>query len=105
MDVVQQSAQCNEAQLVVDELGNTVVPCYDWSTFLISRFKKLPGIKKGHHFRIPDTEPGVVYVKSGSDGEEKRHSILKPSVTIAVDEFPELLEPAGSNSPETVVSP
>ena len=68
---------------------------YDWSTFLHSRFRKIPGIKKGHHFRILSSEPGVVYVKERSDGAETKHELLRRDVTIDTEELPFVVEPAG----------
>ncbi len=75
-DVVQKSAKCNEAQLgmwylyriidfkscfglVVDENGKVIVPTYDWISFFATRFKKLIGIKKGHHFSFISSQPGM----------------------------------------------
>ena len=43
-EVVQHSGKCNEAQLVVDEMGDVIVPTYDWVSFFASWFKKLPNI-------------------------------------------------------------
>ena len=40
--VVNNSATCNAAQLVVDENGNVIVPTYDWVSFLAPIFKKNP---------------------------------------------------------------
>ena len=76
-EVVKRSAWCNEVQLVVDAEGRTVVPTYDWKSFLPTWFKKLPNLKKYHHFRMSSLEPGVVFTKERADGSEKSHSILK----------------------------
>ena len=64
----------NEAQLVVNQQG-TVVPMIG---FLAPYFKKLQGIKKGHHFTIKSANPGDVFVKDRADQTiAKKHSLLK----------------------------
>ena len=83
--VVNNSAQCNFAQLVCTEDGTTVVPVFDWSSFFATRFRKLPGIKKIHHSRFPSSDPGVVYVKTHSDEEEVKFNLLKKSSQMSPD--------------------
>ena len=41
---VDESAQCNKAQLVCSTDGSVIVPTYDWVSFFATRFKKVPGI-------------------------------------------------------------
>ena len=95
-EVVQRSGRCNEAQLVVDEKGNVVVPTYDWVSFFASRFKKLPNIKKGHHFKFSSTHPGMVYVKERiDDTSEKQHNLLKDGASFSASELPDVITPAG----------
>ena len=95
-EVVQKSGRCNEAQLVVTEDGGMIVPTYDWISFLAPKFKKLSGIKKGHHFRFPSSEPGVVYTKErADDNTEVRHNLLKDGATCDDTELPDVIEPAG----------
>ena len=94
--VVNNSASCNTAQLVVDEVGNTIVPFLDWVSFLAPVFKKLPGIKKLHHFRFNSSEPGVVYTRTHCDQAEKKRTLLKkdgPEVT--EEDFPCRITPSG----------
>ena len=95
--VVNNSAQCNFAQLVCTEDGTTVVPVFDWSSFFATRFRKLPGIKKIHHLRFPSSDPGVVYVKTHSDEEEVKFNLLKKSSQMSPDpsEYPERVQPKG----------
>ena len=62
--------------------------------FFSTRFRKIQGIKKGHHFRITAAEPGVVYMEA-SDGQEKKHTLLKPGVQIVQDELPTVIQPEG----------
>ena len=59
-EVVQKSAKCNEAQLVSDEHGGVIVPTLDWITFFAPKFRKMIGIKKGHHFRFSSSHKGEV---------------------------------------------
>ena len=94
--VVNNSASCNAAQLVVDEVGNTIVPFFDWVSFLAPVFKKLPGIKKLHHFRFNSSQPGVVFIKTHCDQPEKQHTLLKKNgPVVTVDDFPCRITPSG----------
>ncbi len=43
--VVNKSAKCNYAQLVVSEDGSTLVPTFDWTSFFALHFEKLPSIR------------------------------------------------------------
>ena len=61
----------NKAQLVATHDGRVIVPVYDWSTFLGQYFKKIPNIKKLHHFRFSNNEPGVVYCRAYSSSPEQ----------------------------------
>ena len=69
-EVVNSSAECNIAQLVSREDGTTIVPTLDWTDFFATRMKKIPGIKKLHHFRFTSSSPGWVFVKVRSDTPE-----------------------------------
>ena len=60
-EVVTNSAQCNEAQLVSREDGSIIVPSYDWTGFLAPHMKKIVGIKNFHHFRMSSSSPGDVF--------------------------------------------
>ena len=96
-EVVQRSGKCNEAQLVVNEEGSVIVLTYDWASFFAPRFKKLPNIKKGHHFRFSSSHPGVVYTKERTDDtSEARHDLLKEGATFDDhSELPDVIVPAG----------
>ena len=50
----------NKAQIVGTHDGRVIVPVYDWVSFLGRYFKKLPGIKKFHHFTFSEKSPGIV---------------------------------------------
>lgn len=89
--VVNESAQCNFAQLVSQEDGSTVVPTYDWTSFFVPQLKKIPGIKKLHHFRCVSSEPGVVYVKEHADTVERKITLSKSATTWSPD--PNILPP------------
>ena len=56
-EVVMNSAQCNEAQLVSREDGSIIVPSYDWTGFLAPHMNKIVGIKNFHHFRMSSSSP------------------------------------------------
>ena len=80
MDIVQvanNSASCNFAQLVTDEDGTTMVPNFDWANFFAPHMKKIVDIKKLHHFRFSADEPGVVYTKLSCNTSEKREELVK----------------------------
>ena len=93
-DVVDRSAKCNSAQLVVEPDGSIIVPVYNWTDLFATRFKKILGIKKLHHFRFPLAERGMVYTKTRSDGKETKFSILKVDA-IDNDELPLVIQPKG----------
>ena len=96
--VVNDSVKCNHAQLVTTLDGDTIVPVFDWTSMFAEHFKKLPGIKKLHHFRFTSSEPGVVYTKTSSDATEKRHALLKKSQLSWLPdplEYPPAVSPKG----------
>ena len=66
---VNDSAECNFAQLVCNEDGSTIVPTYDWTDFFAPQLKKISGIKKYHHFRCDSSKPGRVYVEHADTAE------------------------------------
>ena len=81
-EVVQRSGRCNEAQLVIEENGSVVVPTYDWVSFFAPRFKKVPNIKKGHHFRFSSSQSGMVHTKERTDDTtEEPHDLLEEGAT------------------------
>ena len=96
-EVVQHSGKCNEAQLVVDEMGDVIVPTNVWVSFFAPRFKKLPNIKKGHHFRFSFSHVGVVYTKERTDDTiEVQHNLLKEGASFDdPSELPSVIAPAG----------
>lgn len=71
------STGVNKAQLVGTHDNRIIVPVYDWALFLSRYFKKLPNIKKYHHFRFSKNEPGKIYVKENSFSPEQSFSLLQ----------------------------
>ena len=94
-EVVNKSAECNVAQLVSREDGSTIVPTYQWTDFFTPHFKKIPGIKKYHHFRMSSSTPGAVFVKEHADSPEKRFDLLKDSWSPIAHELPSTVTPLG----------
>ena len=71
------TAGVNKAQLVGMHDRRVIVPVYDWSTFLGQYFKKLPNIKKFHHFYFSRENPGVVFYKEFASSPEQLFMLLK----------------------------
>ena len=94
--VVDNSAKCNVAQLVVDDDGTVIVPTHDWTDLFAPHFRKFEGIKKYHHFRFLSSEPGVMYAKFHSDSkEEVKFQFLKDSWSPGSSDFPSQIFPKG----------
>ena len=52
-EVVNRSApSVNLSQLYASQAGDIIVPVFDWTSYLSSFFKKLPGLLKYHHFHF-----------------------------------------------------
>ena len=75
-EVINKSAECNVAQLVSREDSSTIVPMCMWANFLTLHFKKIPGIKTFHHFRMLQATLGVMFVKEQADSLKKRFNLL-----------------------------
>ena len=75
-----------------------MVPTFDWTRFLCTKFTKITRVKVKHHFRVSSSEPGVVYTKDRSDGTETKHELLKPGITIDPAELPDVIQPKGLSS-------
>ena len=95
--VVNESAECNFAQLVCDEEGRTTVPTYDWTDFFAPHLKKIPNIKKYHHFRFTSSKPGTVYVREHADTPELEISLMKDTSCWSPDPqiLPSIVSPKG----------
>lgn len=57
------STWINKAQFAGTHDGTVIVLVYNWSSFLEWFFKRVPNIKKYHHFRFSKDEPSRVYFK------------------------------------------
>lgn len=66
----------NVAQLCSLHNGSTIVPIYDWVSFLPHFFKKFPNIKKYHYFQYKSKRTDVMFYKQFSDRTEESFSIL-----------------------------
>jgi len=58
------SAGVNKAQIVATHDDRVIVPVYDWVSFLGEYFKKIPNLKKFHHFAFSKETPEWFLVKS-----------------------------------------
>ncbi len=93
--VVNKSAECNFSQLVATEDGNTLVTAYDWTSFFATKFRKIPGIKKFHHFNFDVKHPGSVLAKEHADTREIEIKILKNSWMPDPTLLPSVVQPKG----------
>ena len=93
--VVNESANCNLAQLVSREDGSIVVPRYNWTSFFATRFRKVSGIKQFYHLRFDSSHPGTVYIKEHVDTAEQQFNLLKMPWSPDRSEIPELVTPPG----------
>ena len=91
--VVESSASVNSAQLVGTQSGETVVKTYDWAGFFAPNLKRVPQIKKLHHFVFTSTKPGIVTVRQFSDTELTELKLQKdPRWT---PDYPDEIQPRG----------
>ena len=63
--------------MVATHDGRVIVPVYDWVSFLGEYFKKIPNLKKFHHFAFSKETPGMVSCKE---------SVYSPSIIHAAEE-------------------
>ena len=93
---VQESSNVNVAELVGLHDGSLLINSYQWTAYLGQYFKKLPSIKKFHHFRFDSAQPGVVFCKEFDDTPEIAHNILREKNSLPPpDNLPDVLQPAG----------
>ena len=85
----------NIAQLVGTHDGQVIVPVYNWSAFLEQYFRKFPNIKKFHHFRFSNEEPGRLYFKEYSTSPEQSFLLLKNAAILPPAVLPAKLNPQG----------
>ena len=85
----------NKAQLVGTHDGRVIVPVYNWAEFLETYFKKVPSIKKFHHFRFARDEPGQLYYKQYSTSPEQSLQLLKNPAILPPAVLPAKINPQG----------
>ena len=84
----------NIPQLVND--GDKSVQFYDWSSYFDEYFKKLPSIRKYHHFKMSSESPGIVFVKEYADSVVETVNILKRGHAVFdSDALPSVITPKG----------
>lgn len=72
----------NIPQLVGLESGESLVPSYDWQTFLSPSYCPLPGIKRFHHLHFTRQRPGVVLAKEFQHSPEQEFELLRPDANV-----------------------
>ena len=96
VDVVNQSADVNTAQLVGLQDGEVLVPIYDWATFLGEHFRKVPQLKSYHHFTFHHRTPGLVRLKKFSDSTSTSFQIMTDKFWVPTTaELPPQILPSG----------
>lgn len=80
---------------MVNSGGAVIVPMRDWASFFASKFKKVSGIKKTHHFHVTTGKPGVIATKLHSDSKQEEINILKDGVVVDPLELPPEKVPTG----------
>ena len=75
---------------------------YNWSASFAEFFKKLPNIKKYHHFKMMAQVPGVVHVKEYTHTEESEINIMKSGqIQIDSETLPDTIIPKGLDAAGT----
>lgn len=95
VEMVNNSAAVNEARLVGTQDEQTLVPTYEWSTYLGEHFKKVPNIKQYHQFNFVAQKPGRVLVKRFSDSEQLELDLRKRDFSFSSAELPPVVHPKG----------
>ena len=85
----------NKAQLVGTHDGRVLVPVYNWASFLKPYFKKIPSIKKYHHFRFSKDSPGMVFCKEFVTSPEQPFMLLKNQEVLPAAHLPPTIRPDG----------
>ena len=89
------SVGINKVQLVGTHDGRILVPVYDWASFLGPYFKKIPNIKKYHHFRFTKDRPGMVFCKEFATSPEQQFMLLKNETILPPTHLPPTIRPDG----------
>lgn len=95
--VVETSASCNEVEMVGWEDGISIIPTYDWSTYLGEGMLKVKGIKKYQHFHFHASGKGTVSCQIVSDSAAKEITLLRntSSWTVSSSILPDQIQPKG----------
>ena len=72
----------NKAQIVGTHDGRVIVPVYDWASFLEPYFKKIPNIKKYHHFRSSKATPAIAFCKELVTSPEQPFMLLIKRISL-----------------------
>lgn len=80
----------NICQRYRDKQGNPSFIYRDWGTLFLKYFRKIPGIRKYHHFHFSRRIPGIVRVKETIDGAETEFNLLKKEFPFSMDIQPPL---------------
>ena len=98
--VVNDSAECNHAEIVGSEDGTVLVPQYDWAAYFSGFFRRqaFKGIKSLHHLVFCRSIPGEAMVREMTDTPARKITLLSnanlqwaPSYT----QLPPLIPPPG----------
>ena len=87
----------NAAKLCGLHNGTVLAPVYDWTKFLETYFKKIPGISKFHHFRFSKDHPGVVFCNTLVGSPKMEFTILKSPNVRPPNQLPPKIIPLGSD--------
>ena len=85
----------NRVHLAFDANSGSRVPCYDWKSFLSSRFKTVPSITKYHHFTLSCDKLGIVQLNEYPHSSTEEVDIQKTGVSITLQDMPEIIPPPG----------
>ena len=92
---IEQSATSNKTQLMGTEDGAQFVCTFDWVGYLAPHFRRIPHIKRQHHFTITSDSQGFVALKEYSDSEEVKFKLLKHDWSPSATELPPVIPPPG----------
>ena len=92
---IEQSAKSNAAQLAGTEDGTPIVINFDWVGFLAPHFRRIPNIKRQHHFFINRANKGYVTLKEYIGSEEVKFKLLKDDWSPSATDLPPVITPPG----------
>ena len=91
---VEQSAKANYVQLAGDQQGRTIVPIYDWASFLQPHFHNIANLKTYQHFQF-SSGSSHVQAQFSADGAEQELKFLRDGWTPCLTTLPTILSPPG----------